>query len=634
MGALSAIFRTDGAPASAATLRRMQEAVAHRGGEGREVLAGPVALGHRRWASSLPEGQPARDDGAGLSLVLAGRLYNGRELTAALAAAGQAPADGSHTGAILAAYRAWGPACAERLDGEFAFVLHDATRGRLLAARDAVGVKPLYYASRSGVVLLASEPKQLLAAGVSCDPCEETVSAYLSFVSHLSGGPQTFFRDILQLEPGHWLLVDGGEVRTRKYWDLQPAATIAERSPEAMVERVRWLVEDAVARRVPEVPPFGCELSGGFDSSSVASLCRRVLDARGMADGQETFSFEFHDDTADEPEMIDVVARAVRARHHHVFLDRENVFDALPDIIAAVDGPAFDLGLLVLWRTKQQAASVGVATLLSGLGGDEIFLGRLHFFADLLRAGRLPTLAREIRGFYPIDVSTGKRTSLRALLANSTILPLFPRELKKFWRERLLRENPIGPWIRPDFALRTRLAERIRRSLPGVYPDHYRQNCYETLHYEIRSITLPIHEALGGRLGVDTRFPLLDRRLVEYMFAVPREQKIREGRGRILQKEVMRGIVPAPILEEHLKKDFHPVLARQQRGHFERELERLLARPRLLSEDFVDWRRIRSLHRDMLGRGAKAWYPLFYALNLEWWLERVVRPERGAAASV
>ena len=633
MASLSAVFQVDGAPASVGTLRRMQQAAAHRGVEGGELVAGPLALGHRRGPASPREAQPARDAAGGLAIVMTGRLYNRAELTEALTAEGTAPRDGTQTATILAAYRAWGPACVQRFDGEFTFVLHDAPRRELFAARDAVGVRPLYYAFDGRRFLAATEPKQLLAAGVSAEPCEETISAYLSFVSHLSGGPNTFFRDVRRLEPGHWIAVGTHGLRGGKHWDLTPDTTIAEVTPEAMTERVRWLMEDAVRRRLPESPPFASALSGGFDSSSVASLCRRVLERAGIRDRMKTFSLEFRDPTADEPEIIDVVARDIRADHHHLFLDQENVFDSLPEIISAVDGPAYDLGLLVLWRKKQKAAEEGATVLLSGLGGDELFLGRLHFFADLLRAGRLTTLVREIRGFYPVDVSTGKQTSLRRLLADSTILPLFPREVKKFWRRHLLREDPIGPWIRPEFARRTHLAERISRSLPRVFRDHYRQNCYEVLHYDIRSVTLPVHEALGGWLGVDTRFPILDRRIVEYMFAVPREQKIQGGRGRILQKRAMRGIVPEIVLEEHLKKDFNPVMARQQRVYFEREIARVLAQPRLLSEDYVDWPRVRSIYRDFLDRGAKSWYPFFYALNLEWWLERTVRSGRRAAVS-
>ena len=630
MGGLSAIFRIDGGQADASVLRRMGRAVAHRGAQAREWVEGPVGFEHRRGPASLPDPQPMT--WGALTLVLAGRLYNEPELRAALAACGAAPKDETQSAAVLAAYREWGLDCVGRLDGDFAFVLHDAERRRLLCARDILGVKPLFYAFDGRRFLAASEPKQLLAAGVSTDPCDERIAAYLCFDRSLNGGPRTFFRDVQRLPPGHRLVVDRGGLRTEEYWRLDPERETFERTEEAMAARLRELMESAVRRRLPAGPPWACALSGGFDSTSVAALLRRVLDARGIDDPLETFAFEFRDAAADEPEVIRMVAREIRARHHTIYLDQENVFDALPDLLRAGDEPTCDMGLLYIWRKKQSIVAAGAHVSLSGLGGDELFCGRFHHLADLFVSGRWGDLRREIRGVYPVDRSTGKATSRLDLLKRYVAAPLLPRSVKRFVRARLLGESLVGPWIHPDLARHVRLEERLDQGPPRIYKDAYRQDCWEVFRYVLVELTLPIHEALGGALALDTRFPLLDRGVVEYMFAAPREGKIREGQSRILHRKAMEGILPEVVTREHMKKNFNPVLAKQQRANFERETRDLLEQKTLRSEAFVDWTYVRRIHGDFLKGRADAWYPLWFTLNLERWLEQIADAPGGNEA--
>jgi asparagine synthase (glutamine-hydrolysing) len=280
------------------------------------------------------------------------------------------------------------------------------------------------------------------------------------------------------------------------------------------------------------------------------------------------------------------------------------------------------MGLLYIWRKKQRTVQEGAHVSLSGLGGDELFCGRFHHLADLFTSGRWGDLRREIRGVYPVDRSTGKRTSRLDLATRYVVAPLLPRSVKRFVRGRLLGETLVGPWIHPDLARRVGLEERLDQGPPRVYKDAYRQDCWEVFRYVLVELSLPIHEALGGALALDTRFPLLDRRLVEYMFAAPREGKIREGHSRILQRKAMEGILPEVVTREHLKKNFNPVLAQQQRANFERETLRLLDQKHLRSEAFIDWAYVRKIHADFLKGRADAWYPLWFALNLERWLEQ------------
>ncbi|MBZ0267262.1 hypothetical protein K8I85_03840 [bacterium] len=625
MGGLSAIFHADGASADAEVLRRMDATIAHRGEKGGERAAGSIGLAHRRTPASSVRDQPVVAEGGRLSVVLHGRLYNRVELDASLP---PSPTPRSDADILLECYRARGPRFVSDLDGDFAFVLHDAAQGRVLCARDAIGIKTLYYAFDGRRFLAASEPKQLLAAGVSDTPCEETLGNYLSMARHLIGGGGTYFDDIRAVRPGEFLVVDANGIEREEHWRLDPSRVINEDRTEGLVERVRALMEDAVRRRLPVDPPFACALSGGFDSSSVAAMTRRELRARGVDAPIETFSFEFRAEDADEPEVIRAVANAVGAHHHSVWVDEEDAVSLLPEMVRVGDEPARDLGLLVLYRKKQRAAEQGVSTLLSGLGGDELFMGRLHYFADLLRAGRWGLLRREIRGVHPVDPSTGKRTSLPSLLGRYLARPLSPRSLKNLVRRMGVGEPIVGPWIRPEFARRSGLADRVEAGAPRVFRDFYRQDCFEVFRYELVEATLPIQEALGASFALDTRFPLLSRELVETMFAAPRQTKISQGASRVLQRRAMEGILPDAVLEEHLKKDFHGAMIRQQRPHLERALGEMLSRKDRRSEEYVDWRWIADRRRELVAGGSRSWRVLVYALSVERWLDALARGSR------
>jgi asparagine synthase (glutamine-hydrolysing) len=354
----------------------------------------------------------------------------------------------------------------------------------------------------------------------------------------------------------------------------------------------------------------------------VAALFR--LATRGP-DGEgeplETFSFELRDPASDEPELIDAVSRDLRTNHHHIYLDQDNVFAVLPHMLAACDEPTADMGLLYLWRKKERAAQRGVRVMLSGLGGDELFAGQFHYLADLLRQRQLRTLWAEVRGIYPVDRMHNRRTSLEKLLRYYVVGPLIPRTFKRL--ANTVVTGLVPPWIDRSLATRTRLADRIAAGPERLYPDAYRQDCFEVFKSSLVDVTLPLHEALGAAFGVETRFPLLDRSLVEYMFAAPREQKIRRGQVRLLQRRAMKGILPEVVLTRHVKKNLNPVLRRQQHGNFVAEANKLFSGGSLRCEAYLDRAHLRRSYGEfLLNRGGDdAARPIWFALNLERWLE-------------
>jgi asparagine synthase (glutamine-hydrolysing) len=621
---LSAIVHLDGTSVDPKVLAKCNVAAAHRGRPVATHLEGATAFAYLSQEDAPPSNVLGGGACGRLSIVLSGRLYGRDEL----AAATDAGAERRDPALILTAYRRWGADCLERLDGDFAFVLHDAERNVVLCARDALGMHPLCYAFDGRRLVAASEPRQVLAAGVATVPCEESIAAYIAATRHLSGGPRTFYRDVFRVEPGHLLEVDARGTRSRRYWQLDPGRQIDEHTDEEMAGRVRELLTDAVSRRVPDTGPYSCALTGGFDSSSVAALFRRAIRAREAVEAPlETFSFELRDPASDEPELIEAVSKDLGTNHHHIYLDQDNVFAVLPQMLAACDEPILDMGLLYLWRKKERAAQHRVRVMLSGLGGDELFVGQFHYLSDLLKQLRLSSLWSEVRGVYPIDRSKNMRTSLQKILQYYVVGPLIPRPIKRLGRRVATGRGAVPPWVDPGLARRVGLEDRLNKGPERLYADAYRQDCFEVFTSSLVNTTLPLHEALGAAFGIETRFPILDRRLVEYMFAAPREQKIQRGQVRLLQRRAMKGILPEVVLTRHVKKNLNPVLRRQQHGNFVVEAKKLFSGASLRCEAYLDRTHLRRSYGEFLANrgGDEAALPLWYALNLERWLEGLER---------
>jgi asparagine synthase (glutamine-hydrolysing) len=277
----------DGGVVGRGTLDAMLEAVAFRGPDGRgswwgdldgvedDVGSGEasVALGYlalHTTPESVQERQPLTDTEAGLVLVADARLDNREELLHALKPR-RVNGVVTDAGLILAAYRAWGEECAERLLGDFAVALWDGRKRRLFLARDVMGMRGLYYRVERGRVLFATEVKQILAApGVETDIFEPAVGAHL--VGAYGPADWTFWEGIAQVPPGHAVVVEAERVRSRRYWELDPGRRIRYRRDEEYAEHFRSLFADSVRARLRSVAPVGVLLSGGTDSGSVAAM--------------------------------------------------------------------------------------------------------------------------------------------------------------------------------------------------------------------------------------------------------------------------------------------------------------------------------------------------------------------------
>ena len=422
-GIAGVIHRGGSGPPETERVRAMLAAMRHRGPDEVKVAAlGAATLGNCRLAVLDPERahQPMGDRASGAHLTFNGFVANFRELRAGMEAAGESFATTGDTEVLLRLLVLRGLDALPLLDGMFAFAFHDPRRGRTILARDPCGVKPLYLAEDGERLLFASEVKGLLAA-LPGRPRQdrEALLEYLSFQVPLSD--RTLFHGIRRLAPGHLLVVDPGHLERRPWW-RPPEADPGPGRAEERVEGLRAALAESAARSLRADAPLGAFLSGGLDSTLVASLA-----VRAGAAGLPVFHGAYDEGPAyDERPHARAAAGAIGARLSEVVIGPSEAAEALPAIARALDEPMGGPGAVGSWFTAREAAR-SVRVVLGGQGADEVFSGYARHlvveFGEALRGSvagdaapllsLLPTLGA-LRGYEPLLASAAPRSRGRS----------------------------------------------------------------------------------------------------------------------------------------------------------------------------------------------------------------------------
>lgn len=539
MTALCGLVRMHGADAG---LPAMLNALANYGPQSWRWRGAAVALG----AAGAPDAAPLAHGRAGnrrMTIVADARLDNPAELRDAL---GLRPKDGAATAAalILRAYLRWGPACADRLYGDFAFVVWDAPRQRLFCARDALGTRPFYYALNAQRFAFASDVWGVLAApGVGAELDELRVAAHLGSLSPVFLR-RTFFQGVLRLAPGHTLTVDAGRirpVRQRPYWRPESLPEAPAASLEAHSEALLEQLERAVRVRLGDAP-VGLELSGGLDSSTVGVLAARELRRRGLAP-PPAFCWQpppcspLPPEHAKEYERIRAVAAQEDLQVHYCAPSPDDLLRVFRRDVCLPQGNESPM--------LSKAAGEGVRVILSGLGGDEgvSYGGRGHY-PLLLLSGRWPSYLAHVRahGLRLVPYTLGTMvTALNPHLMNYLLRTRARLERGRTWRFALLGDRR-GRWlIDPEFARRVPPPSTTMRHI-GV-----RRSQLRWLRLGHLSSRMESEAANSVHWGLEFRYPLLDRRLVELALKLPPEMfcgppsrfLMRRAVGRLLPSEVL-----------------------------------------------------------------------------------------------
>ena len=560
MCGLVACLHLDGANADEVRVRRMTNMLRHRGPDDDGFFfSGSVGLGFRRLSilDLSPAGhQPMTSAEAGVTIVFNGEIYNFVELRRELESLGHRFRSSGDTEVLLHAYLQWGRDCVSRLNGMWAFVIHDRRENRLFGSRDRFGIKPLYRYQGKDCVLFASEIKAIRASGVYEAQTNWRVAADYLLHSRLDETTESFYQGIVQVGPGcaFELTVDG-KYREWQYWSLEEAGALTSSDPATEYAE---LFEDAVRLHMRSDVPVGVHLSGGLDSSAIICASARIRDAAGATDPLLAFCFATKE--FDESTYIDATLAQTQATMFRLETDARSLWDDLPKVMWFQDEPVHSLTAAVGYQLMKLTASRGIKVVLNGQGADETAAGYPSYFTNywhsLLRAGRPRDAWSEIvahcavHGRSPSAVFAGQLQMLaRAYMARSSLY----RHLS---RSKAARARRSHRWI----------AREVADQLPPT-PDVQRDDrLWPVLAKSVYEDPLPIYLRVEDRNSsahsIEARVPFLDYRLVELLFRLPDNWRLRGPSNKYVQREAMRGRIPE-IVRTRMDKMGFPTPVKQ-----------------------------------------------------------------------
>jgi asparagine synthase (glutamine-hydrolysing) len=632
------------------------ERLAHRGPDDRgswKSADGALELGHARLSIidlSDAGHQPMSSADGGAVLVYNGELYNHRELRAGLEARGHRFRGRSDTEVLLNLYLERGRSMLDELNGMFAFGLFDRGSGELWIARDAQGIKPLYFSAGERGVAFASELGALLALmpiGRELDVA--AIYRYLSFL--WCPGSATPLAAVSRLGPGEQLIVRDGQLVARARWS-RPAFGDAERSPEdepAAARRVAETLRRAVHRQLVADVPVGAFLSGGLDSSAIVAFAREAqptidcftIVAEGGDDAGETSDLPY----------ARRVARHLGVRLHEVPLRSTELASELERMVWRLGEPIADPAPLNVLSISLLARRQGIKVLLSGTGGDDLFTGyRRHqalsaeaawaWLPRRLRRGLHAGSAFAARSSMQASVLLGGRGAAAGAWARRAAKAFAhaheseaDRLLGYFcWGDAALTRGLFAPEHRHALGAASLYAPMrdFLATLPPALAPLERMLALEQRFF-LADHNLPYADKMSMAAGVEVRVPFLDAELVALANRLPAALKQRGRHGKWILKRAMEPFLPREVIERS-KAGFGAPLRRWIRGELRELVADVLSPARLRERGLFDPGAVRRLLEQNQRGEIDAAYPIFGLCCVELWCRRYIDTERPARA--
>ncbi len=536
MCGIAGIVNLSGEPVDSRLIRSMLTELKHRGPDDEGIfIHNNVGLGHVRLSIldlSKAGHQPMKSNDETHWIVFNGEIYNYLELKQELGFK-YAFKTKTDTEVLLAAYLEWGEACLSRLNGDFAFVIYNQEQNILFGARDRFGIKPFYYQCDANRFVFASEIKALLPLNGKNVANEKIIFEYLVF-NRTDQSEETFFQSVFKLQHGHCIRIENGVVSCRKWYDLQASLQYPTRltPPEFRYELTR-----SVGLRLRSDVPVGVCLSGGIDSSSIASVLSQEYQLHGL----KTFSAVYgRSDPADESRFIDCFKPIFR-NMYAVTPSAEVFYSEFTDFIVSHSEPMPGVSPYAQYKVMQLAQGK-VAVTLDGQGADEMLGGYNYFYGcyikELLFNWRLLAAARESVGCYRNNPS------------KEAFLYLGYYLLPEFMKRRSGKGNSC---ISKNFHRRLSALSTLGSDLHN--PSSVHDFCLKHFEFKLEHL-LKWDDMNSMRFSIESRIPFLDHILVEKTLSVPSGQLLKNGTSKYLLREAMKGFLPAPIYSRKDKIGF------------------------------------------------------------------------------
>ena len=626
-------LRFDGSTASDEELAGIRDRLVHRGPDAAGLYRsrdGRAALAFRRLRIidiTPAAGQPMANEDGSVQLVFNGEIYNFRQLRERLASKGHTFRSRSDTETIVHLYEERGADGVEDLDGMFALAIWDERRQRLTLARDRAGKKPLFYYRSNRLLAFASEMKAFFAyPGVDMEIDAEAVPSY--FIHGYVPGPSTFYRNVRQLEPGSVMSVEAdGRVACRKYWQITypPAAEVRPVPYGEAVAAVREQTTRAVERRLVSDVPLGAFLSGGIDSTIVVGLMSRLMPER-----VKTFSIGFEGDPAyDETAYARMAAERFNTQHTE-FRVTPDALGLIDTLIWHHDGPFGDSSALPMYHVSRLARAQ-VTVVLTGDGGDEVFAGYRRFRAAL-ESERVPRLAARAAGAVLSRIPAPGHE--RHWLADTQ--RFFSAAAASF-DERMTMWNSIffdnlTDLLRPEFSRTIPPVDPLRYLAAGRSQTAGRSLLSRLLHANFTSyladdLLVKIDRCTMAS-SLEARSPFLDRRLVEYVAALPDRFKLDGRRAKAVLRDAFADLLP-PAIDRRRKMGFGVPLGRWFRGELRGYVHDLLLAPAARYRAMLSGVYVERLVAAHLAGEANLGPQLWSLICFERWLQLVTEWRAG-----
>lgn len=560
---------------------------------------------------------PLHDSDQRYAIVADVRLDNRQELKQRLHLDTQDDSVLSDAQLLRIAYAAWSTECVNHLLGDYAFAIWDELEQTLFVARDSLGVRQVYYYVDSDKCVASTHIDAILAhPEVILQINEARVAEYLAGI--WDNEEESFYKDIHYCPPGCYLLVSSEAHQVQRYWQLDPGKRIRYRDPADYAAHFLSILKQSVSCRMSGKASVGISLSGGLDSTSVAAIAANLWPVNSNRQSRlSSFSYIFDElGSCDEREYIEPVVESLALEAHYLKGDDKWPLRNLAKWPVPRDPISLDPYFWLPIALMEAARDQGVNVMLSGHYGDMLFEGASYWAADMLRDGRLGEV---------IEISRKNPNSWREDVMERGLRQLLPNRWKQTFRRFFPRRTAQSlNALNPDFILRTGLEERMERSRgEDLYGAPGQLSRYLGLTLGYMPPTMATLSAIWQEFGIQLIEPMRDRRLAEFVFAIPADQLGLPGTAnskRIL-REAMRGYLPEVVRLRPTKTNYRALF---EKGLLDKEratVEELLSQPDLLRRGYV----VESWLEQTLPQGCGLSgdrYTLWRCVTLELWLRR------------
>ena len=603
------IWSFDG-PVREEELSNLAGLLKHRGPDdtGTHLINTQVGFAHARLSIidlSSRAHQPMLDRVTGNVIAYNGEIYNYRELREELCSKGHEFQSDSDTEVLLKAYAQWGPDCLDRLQGMFAFGLWDETRKTIFAARDRIGIKPLYYLQDPHRLMLASEIKVFqpyLRQTGNLRLNENALPFYLTMRCAPTG--ETLMGQVRRVTAGCFLLAGDRTLEKKPYWRLKDHAAERSVSEDEALEELEGRLTLAVKRRLVADVPVGSFLSGGVDSSLITMIA-----SKQSSSPIHSFSVDFDDAKYSERPHFDYVSGLAKTESHVFTLNSQKFLEFLDDWVWFMDDLVSDPSSLPLYFVANEARRHNIKVVLSGEGADELF-GGYESYTQVLRLNSWRPLARSLSWARKFMTSSIDEQDVIWRIGSSFPFRGTAYVFGESYRNRFLkRDFHLDPWI-DEVNNQSRSLTPINRML------------YFDLATRIPSDLLIRTDRVTMAASVECRVPFLDHELVEAMIGIPEQLKINNRVGKYLLKRLARRFFKEDMVYRP-KMGFSTPLGAWFRRDLRPLLERIFLREKLL--DCLNYRSIEAMLKEFWQGGGRHEARIWNLLALELWHRRWIQ---------